>query len=178
MKPNQLIQKYLCCIALLCVLNVQAGVYKWLDGEGRVHFSDHPVENAQELRGYATPKIPAPAAQPPGASTNLYAVFELATPTDNQVLRSSEGNVPIGMLLQPGLQKGHEIRLFLDNGPVKSHFTTTQLILAKVPLGSHQLRAEVINADGETQATSQEITFHLRPSEPTPARSTTESPSP
>jgi len=159
-------------VLLLCAMGAQAGIYKWVDPEGRVHFSDHPVENAKELKSYDSNDLgraagdgSAPATaqkQADGESAGGYTAFELVQPEGNQTFRTDEGNVPVGMLLEPGLQKGHEIHLILDDSPVQGRFTNTQLTLTQAPRGTHRLRAVVVDAEGKILISSQDVSFHVR----------------
>jgi hypothetical protein len=164
--------KYSLYALLLCSMGVQAGVYKWVDAEGRVHFSDRPVENAQEMLRYekdvshqAPNEKGSPAEEKESAgneTTGSYTTFELVQPENNQTFRTDEGTVPVGMLLQPGLQKGHEIQIIIDGNPIQGHTTTTQLMLEQVSRGTHQLHALVVDAEGKNQISSQKVTFHVR----------------
>jgi glutaredoxin len=55
-------------ISLLCALSAAAGVYKWTDSDGRVHYSDSPPENAKARKVDAkinTIKLPAVVSAAP-----------------------------------------------------------------------------------------------------------------
>ncbi|MCG8435415.1 MAG: DUF4124 domain-containing protein [Gammaproteobacteria bacterium] len=58
-------------IALACTTSMPAfaQVYRWVDEDGKVHYSDKPVENAERVEMRVTqPETPAPAEQPEESS--------------------------------------------------------------------------------------------------------------
>lgn len=150
-------------VLLAYPLGAQGGVYKWVDGEGRVHFSDRPVENAQAVHLYEQSASQRATTQEQTADgPSSYTAFELMQPEDNQTLRTDEGKVPLALLLQPALQQGHKIQIILDGSPISGQFTSTQLTLRQVSKGTHRLHAVVVDAEGTEQMRSQEINFHVR----------------
>ncbi len=141
-----------------------------------MHYSDRPLDQAEKLRvpGLPADNLPTP---PKGAASSAedadetngenqtvkgYSQFEMMEPEDGITIRSDEGEVEVGILLQPPLQTGHKIHLFVDASPVENKFTSTQLKLRKVSRGTHQLVARVIDEQGETHATSPVVNFHMR----------------
>ncbi len=163
-------------LILIAVPQVQSAVYKWTDTEGNVQYSDRPLDQAEKLRvpGLTVDNLAAPVkeAASPGedaAGTNAeeqankgYIQFEMMEPEQGMTIRSDEGEVAVGILLQPPLQPGHKIHLYLDASPVKNNFISTQLILRKVSRGTHQLEARIIDDQGETHANSPIVNFHMR----------------
>lgn len=157
-------------IGLLLATAVQAGFYKWVDSEGNVHYSDRPVEQAEQLRISDRPTDSKLATQDENDSEGGdladnefgYQSFSLVSPEANQTFRSDEGQVDVSLLLQPGLQEGHKIRLSLDGVDIVNSFASTQVQLRKVSRGSHSLRARIEDAEGSTLLTSQAVSFHVR----------------
>ncbi len=151
---------------------VSAGLYKWVDSDGMVHYSDRPVEHAEEL-GF--PETGAPPGAPDSESTQEsggtvqeiqqtgeYTQFELLEPEQNQTLRNDEGKVLVGMLLQPGLLEGHKISVSVDGTPLKHQHVSTQLVLRDVPRGTHSLQATVIDEQGQPLISTPAVSFHMR----------------
>jgi Domain of unknown function (DUF4124) len=160
-------------VMLMCSAAAQAGVYRWVDAGGEVHFSDHPVPQAQKIR--VVGDSPASPAKPQtdsagrgkagdsGGRGSVYTDFELLEPESDHSYRSSEGRVPVSLLLRPGLQKGDRIRLTVDGVQLAERFTTTQLTLDKLSRGTHSLQVEVVDAEGHVvQAASPPVSFHVR----------------
>ena len=158
----------LCCIPLLA----SAKVYKWVDDQGVVHYTDTPHQGAEEIKLH---KETAPATPPQrtgkssressgnkGIISGNYDTFTIAEPENNQTVRSNQGLVSISFFIEPALQSGHKIRLFVDGRRLKNELTSTHFSLKGINRGTHSLRAEVIGEDGEPTASTDSITFHLR----------------
>jgi hypothetical protein len=151
---------------------LSAGFYKWVDSDGVVHYTDHPVEQAEELRLPGAGDHPgasdSESTKEPGESsqetqqTGEYTQFEVLEPEQNQTLRNDEREVRIGMLLQPALQEGHRINLSVDGILLKDHNISTQLILSDVPRGSHSLQATIIDEEGQPLISTPVVNFHMR----------------
>ncbi len=165
------------CAALLPVL-ANGDVYKWEYESGNIHYSDRPVEKAENLHfpglqqkaGTAesasaeSPKEDAGNAEIAESETlpGGYRQFEILEPEENQTFRTDEGVVSISLLLEPALQEGHELRIELDGNPVEGRFVSTQMMIRHVSRGSHSMRASIVNAEGSPLLSSRQVTFHVR----------------
>src|SRR5579872_3663437 len=94
-------------------------VYKWVDAQGIVHYSDQPHPNAQklEVRGAQTfSALPAPttssmpAAEPTQSSAAAYQCA-ITEPTDQQSLMNVFQATAV-VQASPQLRSGDEVRLF------------------------------------------------------------------
>lgn len=150
----------------------QAEMYKWVDEEGNVSYSDQPQhKDARKLDPYSDNTIPAtpipPKAQPalpaPDKPETRYSLLQITSPEDDQAIRSNNGNISISLSIQPALNlaQGHSISLLLDNQLVSENLTTLQATLQNIDRGTHQLSAVIKNKQGETLKQSDSITFHL-----------------
>src|SRR5260370_5637988 len=90
--------------SLVCSLALAATVYKWVDENGIVHYSDQPHPNAQQVgvqpaQTYKAGDIPAapggPAA-PPAAAPPPYLRCAIAQPTLDQTFTSVASRILIG----------------------------------------------------------------------------------
>src|ERR1700756_4027834 len=97
--------------SLAVALAIAATVYKWVDENGVVHFSDQPHENAEKVQlkapqTYTAPKTPAAPVQPPmqGASkpAPAYQSCVVSEPVNDQVYMNTS-TVTAGVLTQPGV---------------------------------------------------------------------------
>jgi hypothetical protein len=151
-------------LSLLIPVLATAQVYKWVDASGKVHYSDRPVTGAEPLP-VPLKKVPQPQGTPAApipASPGPYAQFEVLTPEPNATLRDAEGNLTIGLVLEPSLMEGHRLQLLLDGGPVTGDVPGTQLMVKGLPFGSHDLQAQILDAGGTLIAASSTVRFHLR----------------
>jgi hypothetical protein len=158
-------------LALLTTVSVQAGVYRWTDADGVVHYGDRPVENAQALRvpGLSDRSADAVADRPPQQSdpnqaqgTSGYRQLEIVEPAPGATLRSDEGEVSIAVIVDPPMPVTHHMRLSLDGQVLDGRFNATRVLLRQVGLGSHQLQVTIVDQQEQAIASSDSIAFHMR----------------
>lgn len=151
---------------------VQAEMYKWVDEEGNVSYSDQPQhKDARKLEPFGDNTIPAtpvqPRAQPslpaPGKPDTRYSMLQITSPEHDQAIRSNPGNISVSLTTEPALDvaQGHSISLLLDHQLVSENITSNTATLQNVDRGTHQLSAIIKNKQGKTLKQSDTITFHL-----------------
>ena len=152
------------------MLPAVAAVYRWVDPNGEVHYSDQPGPGTEEVKlREATVYTPAPVGDTTPASTGQgkadetpdYKSMSIAAPANDEAIRSNQGLVDVSLTLQPALMKGHRIRIYLDGQPASGELNTTQITLQNVDRGTHTLQASVIDAQGNEVIRSPSVTFHL-----------------
>ena len=141
-------------------------VYKTVDEEGNIIFTDKPGEGAEEIKLEELQTIknpnppqykPLPEKQPdPGP---LYKSFFVANPADGSGLRSNAGNITISLSLQPSLRPGHKVVITLDGKEVSSG-NSLGVSLNNVDRGTHSIGAKVLDVNG-TQLISTSSSFSL-----------------
>ncbi len=142
-------------------------VYKWVNADGEVIYSETYQPGAESIRvhdeikkGGVDPKQLAGQSQD-GDSAG-YTDFAIVQPADNDTIRSAESSVSVGISLTPPLQEGHEIYLSVDGTQLKSAIKTTQLVLQNLVRGNHTLKAEIRDQEGNVLKQSNSIRFDLR----------------
>lgn len=161
---------------LVLSFSVQAEMYKWVDENGEVVYSDEPPhEGAKPLdppKITTTPAIkytpPKPKAEKNPEETEKktqtrYERFEITSPPHDQPLRNNPGNVTISFALEPGLDtaNGHYINLKVDGKARDDKLQSMSVTIPHMDRGTHQLQAEIRNAEGKVIKTSNSVTFHL-----------------
>ncbi len=148
-------------------------VWKWVDADGIVHYSDRPVPGAErvdlKVQTYTSPKVqPPPTAAPAapaagGQSTadEPYRNLEIWKPVNDQAIVNTAGQVEVRLRLEPGLKAGHAIWLYLDGKRVDGLAEdASDFELSGVARGTHTLQAAV--ADGGKMVTlSDKVIFHV-----------------
>ena len=158
---------YLFALLALISTGISAQVYRWVDSEGRTHYSDRPAANAQALRidGKERPGVPDPAdrSSPGTPLLGPYASFEIVSPEPNQTLRQEPANLPISLLLDPPLISGHRLELVLDGTSIPVEQPVgTQISLTGLAYGSHVAEAQILNSANAVIARTASVSFHLR----------------
>lgn len=152
-------------------------MYRWVDEDGTVHYSDQEVEGAErvELRDVQTYRArdsiqgaeprardrSEPAESP--AEAPGYDTFRIAAPENDSVVWATGGEMSVTIELEPGLHPGHQVVLFLNGEAVDgTPVASTNIGFSGVIRGTHTLHATVVDADGRQLAQSEAITFHAR----------------
>jgi hypothetical protein len=154
-----------------CSLAVAATVYKWVDEDGVVHYSDQPHPNAQKLQLQAVQTYKAPPAEtaaaaggpqaPPTAAPSPYLGCAIVQPQDGQAFADIDA-LTIVVQTDPVLRPGDQVFLSLDgqllNGgqPVSGSYTLTP-----VERGTHTVQAVVRGSDGAVMCQTPGITFDV-----------------
>lgn len=144
-------------------------IYRWVDKNGVVHYSDQPGPGAEKITlSGAIAREPAEAEapalyrserrEPPPAPA--YRSLAITSPAMDEVFFGSDADVNVQLALDGELQPGHEVAVFLDGARVGSDGLSATL--SGVGRGTHVLRAAVLSENGSPLVTSPEITFHVR----------------
>lgn len=158
-------------LLVLVGLTAQAQVYKWVDKNGVVHYTDKPPsQNAvpaklpplQTFKGGAVPnldnlKSSREAAAPLGA-----VKVRIVTPTPNETFRNdSGGQVNVSVLVSPGLQEDQRLMYYL-NGIAQGAPTREYALTVKdLERGSHNIAVAVVEGQKEISR-SETVTIHFR----------------
>lgn len=151
-----------------------AVICKTVDADGVVTYSELPAAECPQkvdLPDYSryTPR-PLPASieddsSPDTASEEAFAGYReiaIVEPEQDGTVRDNEGKVMVSITLEPPLQDGHRVRVYIDGQPVPGSFDGTAIELRGVERGTHQLLAEVLDATGSSMARSDRVSFTMR----------------
>lgn len=153
-----------------------AQAYKWVDENGVVHYSDRPQPGAEEvvLPRSPTPALPLPEERPATAAQAApagesapaaepapsYQSLSVVSPAPEVTLWNIGGVLDVDLALQPGLQPGHQMRIYFDGAVVSVPGTSFQI--DEVYRGEHNIQAEVVNEYGELQIRSENTRFYVQ----------------
>lgn len=157
--------------SLLAAPAVLAQAYRWVDEDGVVHYSDRPEKGAEEIqlqdantvsiRRYAAPDRNDDEA-PEEPEPFSYESLEIVSPLSEETLWNIEGVLSVRLALTPGLQRGHQLRVYFDGQP--QVVTGTSFRLNEVWRGAHNLQAEVVDQTGKVLARSEPRRFYVQQS--------------
>ena len=160
-------------ISVVCVVvsfSVGAEVYRSVDEDGNVIFSDTKREGAEAVELQETTVVPA--LKPPrrqNQQTDLarnkplpYESIGIASPANEETVRDVQ-RVNVSVVLAPALQTrfGHKIQLYVDGAPFGSPGKKTQFALPEVNRGAHELAAAVLDRSGRELKRSNASTFFV-----------------
>jgi uncharacterized membrane protein YgcG len=158
-------------IGLLCLATAaQGAVYRWVDKDGNVVFSDRPQPGAEEVRVptpslYEAPRLPASAGSAPSAAPRgpRYGRVAVTLPENDATIRDNTGQVRVEVQVVPALDSraGDRVVILLDDRVQGGPLATTRVTLAGVDRGTHTLQARVVDANGDELLASEPVTFHM-----------------
>lgn len=163
---------FIVLVGLFAGIGAVAEVFRWVDEDGLIHFSDRPHEGAETVVLPQAQTFSAPAVRPRQQTTEAetdpgefdgYTSLRIIRPGQDEVLWNTGGLVDVQVDPEPQLQAGHNIQLFLD-GQMVSGLAGGQRAfqLSEVDRGAHSLRAEIHDADGNGLFQSVAITFTVQ----------------
>jgi hypothetical protein len=172
-------------------------IYRWVDKDGVVHYSDQPDSPNAELINVIEPNAYEAQEQAPSADSDPgdaggmddepavspYASFSIASPAPDQVFFGADAVVNVVADLQGTLRPDHTVVFFLNGNRKQADGLSTDY--SGLARGSYFLRASILDSAGQPVITSQQTTFHVRqpsvnsPQSPTaPPRPTPPKPTP
>ena len=159
-------------LSALCLPSLSsANVYRWVDKEGGVHFSDQPRSGSEKVD---VPPIPTYSAPPQekinkpseetekNKTTAFYSSLTIVSPTNKATVRHNSGNFSVRIALAPALQKADKIQFTIDGKEFPyAGKTDDSFLLENVHRGEHTLVAQVIDADNKVLISSPAIIFYM-----------------
>ncbi|MBV8878044.1 MAG: DUF4124 domain-containing protein [Gammaproteobacteria bacterium] len=158
---------------VLCSLALAgATVYRWVDENGVVHFSDQPHANAEKLHVNAaqTYKSSGPdnatAAGGGGAQSSAppapYRGCAIVQPQDDQAFANID-SLTVVVQTDPQLHSGDKVYVSVDGqGLNGGNPTGPQFVLSPVDRGTHTAQAQVKDSGGAVQCQTPPVTFHVQ----------------
>ncbi|MCP3662384.1 MAG: DUF4124 domain-containing protein [Gammaproteobacteria bacterium] len=163
-------------LLLLFPVISSAGIYKWVDEKGVLHFTDQAEPGAEpvELRPatlYTPDLIPAlqsdqqpVATEAPTSAAVSYEQVSISKPAHEETIHSNEGSVIVAFSSTPALAKGDRYKLLFDGQevPTEGENNLPLMELQNVDRGTHTLQVEIVDQSGMTLIASEESIFYLR----------------
>jgi hypothetical protein len=159
-------------IAVLAAAAVMAQAYRWVDEDGVVHFSDRPVEGAEQIylpeqhRGtrrvvpQAQPAAPTDSTAAESPAAFRYDSIEVVAPAPEETLWNIEGVLNVSLRVTPALRQGDQVRVYFDGNPRMVKGSTFQI--EEVYRGVHNIQVEVIDPTGKLMVRSLPNRFYVQ----------------
>jgi hypothetical protein len=160
------------CLATLLVSQLWAAtVWKWVDKNGVVHYSDQPVPGAIQVdlnvQTFSAQEADVPQTNRSAAARDTAAELEyqsiaIASPGNDETLSGTGGAVTISVTIEPALQGDHSVGIYLDGRLVSEpQSTALSAQVSDVGRGAHTAQAQVLGADGRVLIQSAPVTFFV-----------------
>ena len=155
---------------LLFSLTINAELYKGLDSEGNVIYSDTPFKNSEEYTAPAITVVDAPKVQAKEKvvekekpSEYKYTSFSISAPVNDETIWNAT-QLMVSMQLKPALntEGGHSIWLMMDDKPMVKNSQSLAIPIGRSDRGSHTLQAQIRNNKGKIIKRTKSITVHIK----------------
>ena len=160
-------------LMLLCAGIAAQGIYRSVDRNGNIVFSDQPSSDSTLVKLPPIPTYSAPERRPgdrgsgrPAAAqahSAGYTLVEIQQPARDATLRDNAGVVPVTVALEPQLDPsdGDRLQFYLDGQPQGGLTTDTSVSFSDVERGAHQVSVAVVDRRGRQLQRSASVTFYL-----------------
>jgi len=161
-------------MALLMTFAVMAGaseMWRWVDENGMVHFSDRPQPGAErvDMRPAQTftappvePRPPRGAPEEPGDPTTRYTQLSILSPAEGETLWNIGTELNVQLAIDPPLAGAHELRVFLDGARVEDSPQGAQFTLRDVFRGERRLRVSIVDESERELVSTPTIVFYVQ----------------
>jgi hypothetical protein len=159
--------------ALLIAAAAAEQVYRWVDENGVVNFSNLPRRGAEPLQIGPAPAVefdlpsPSSAGQDGGdgaGSTEARGDYQLTITNlrDGQVVWNDARRLELAFDIQPSLEDaaGRRLQVFVDGERRAVLDRGDWVVLEDIDRGTHRIWAELVGADGRRLAASDRLTVH------------------
>nr|CAA6830223.1 MAG: Unknown protein [uncultured Thiotrichaceae bacterium] len=175
---DSILKALLFSVLFLFTSVLSADVYRWTDASGRTVFGDSPPEQSKALPvelptltvadSYSDGKQenkPAASAEAKDEEdaeneTVEYKQFAVTSPEKDSVVRANNGNIMVRLALEPALQKGHGIVVYLDGKQVASGDSSV-FSLESVDRGKHSVFAVLHDENDDVLKNTEAVSFNL-----------------
>lgn len=159
-------------ILILCLLSggaQAATVYKKVDENGNLIFSDTPMDDAETLDVPPVPTMKIDKVRPitspvtePKKKPPAYKSVTITAPQQDEHFINNQGMVTISVQVLPGLQPKHQLELLLNGVKRAGPSASTTFSFSNLDRGSYSAQAQVVDDKGNVLISSPAITFHVK----------------
>lgn len=149
-------------------LNLQAEIYKTIDKNGNVVYTDNPpTEGAEAVKLREINTLPAeenvvsdeprPVVMKQGP---INYQIDIISPRNEVVIPPGERDLAVAINMSPGLHPNHLVTYYLDNELIEET-RSMSIVIQDVPRGARTLIVEVIDQQGNSLGKSEPLTINV-----------------
>jgi len=164
--------KRILILLALFACQANAEIYKSINADGEVVYSDTATQGAERVKMPALPTYTPPPAATAGFTpvqqvrekTDYYKSFVLVSPANEETIRNNLGILNIEAKLTPALQVRlkHRVQFFLNGEPYGAPVGKTSLTISNLDRGDYTLSAAVVDADGKTLISTGDVVLYMK----------------
>ena len=158
-------------LLVLFACQVNAEIYKSINADGEVVYSDTATQGAervkiQPLPTYTPPPVRASSFTPVQApeKAEFYKSFAIVSPANEETIRNNLGILNIEAELTPALQGRlkHRVQFYLNGEPYGNPVGKTSLTISNLDRGEYTLSASVVDASGKALISTDNIVLYMK----------------
>ncbi|WP_438864807.1 DUF4124 domain-containing protein [Neptunicella sp.] len=155
------------CFYLLCTVTYAGQLYKVIQQDGSVVYTDIPTGNAQPVdlssaNSAVMPayqgKIPTTTRNQKVEKTSVSHQLIISSPTEQQTIRNNNGELSVVASIEP--KASGIAQLFLD-GKMLIQQASLNFTLHNIDRGEHVISIKLVSQSGKLIASSQDRVFYL-----------------
>lgn len=157
-----------CLLSFTLSTTQAATVYKKVDENGNLIFSDTPMEDSEKLDVQPVPTMKLPKARPIRSqpkekpSKLTYDSITITAPQADQHFINNQGRVSVTVQLQPKLHPKHQLQLLFNGVKRAGPSANTTFEFSNLERGSYSAIAQVVDDKGNVVTSSPSVSFHIQ----------------
>jgi len=156
-------------VTLLFSFVADAGLYKGLDDEGNITYSDKPFQDSEKFTPPPLSIVDAPRVKEKEEATEekpakfKYTSFNIIAPKNNDTIWN-EPALTVKFQLKPELNiaENHTVWLLMDGKPLVKNSQSMSLQIGRADRGAHKLQGQVRNKEGKIVVRTRTIIVHIK----------------
>lgn len=161
-----MVRLWVTAVLLLLTGTVFAQLYKSVDENGNIVYSDVPPDDTAEpvelppLNVIEAVKVTPPPSAPADPALPLTYSIQITQPQNEQTFRNTR-EFPVSVSIDPPLQEGHQVAISLD-GVVRARGSELSAVVTDVDRGEHRVTAAVVDASGKPIITAPAVVVFVQ----------------
>lgn len=158
-------------LILICLCSQAEEIYKTVDEDGKVIYTDTPLDAGEKVEMKETNTLPPPPYLPGRASGTEgqqeqqpgYTLY-IQSPAEGTQVGPEQKSITVEVSLNRDLEDSHFLQLYINEEPHGGAIKSTTLVAQNLFRGQRSLRAVVVDEHGNSIASSPPVTvFVIRP---------------
>ncbi|MGB0495141.1 MAG: DUF4124 domain-containing protein [Kangiellaceae bacterium] len=146
-------------------------LYKTVDKNGKITYSDKPSPDAKEIPmtegqsiNMKSPKVTFHSNEnnnENNAQSDGYTTVTFAQPEHDGVIRNNGGYADFVINIQPSLDEAHHIAFYIDGALVDASISGMNISVKNVEYGSHTASFSILDSTNKLVVKSETLSFNL-----------------